>query len=216
MAQKIVKDVGATSKNGVQVKNERAYMTPQQLYDEACDHYKELMLIVRKGGLLLESIKGVSYSTDLALMQIDVVLQHILLTQAVYDGEVDRLERQFIDLITEHGDLFKLINSKCKTELSWGVIDVANNKFILTLLKEVLQDVLDMAFDFIEYFALLDAYIENANYFKVIQNSILSIAECLSWVDGDNSDYNGKELVKIFFGDYYQQKKTEFLQNKSR
>lgn len=100
--------------------------------------------------------------------------------------------------------------------MSWTVIDVANNKFIVSMLKSVVPEVLDMAGDFIDYFALLDAYVDDANFFKKIQDDILAIAECLAWIDGDSSDYNGQELVKIFFGDRYKNKKKEFLSKKSK
>ena len=84
------------------------------------------------------------------------------------------------------------------------------------MLKSVVPEVLDMAGDFIDYFALLDAYVDDANFFKKIQDDILVIAECLAWIDGDSSDYNGQELVKIFFGERYKNKKKEFLSKKAK
>lgn len=201
-------------KNLTNSNSERRNMTPQQLYDEACQHYKQLTLTVRRVGLLLEQADNIRYSTDTALIQIDLILQYMLLSQALKDGEIDNYERQFISMITEHGDLLALINSRFDSDFSWDSLEFLNNKTIFTMLKGVTGDIFDAANDFVTFFAFVDSVLENANYYKSVQTELVAIADCLSWIDGDNSDNSGKELVKIFLGDLYSNKKRNFLESK--
>ena len=116
--------------------NNKARMekAPQELYDEACKYYKDLQLTVRKIGLMLESVEDIDFSTTNALYQMDYALQYILLLQAVSDGEVDHFEQQFVDMITEHGDLLYIINDRYDTNLSWETLELFNNKSIYTML----------------------------------------------------------------------------------
>lgn len=185
---------------------------PQELYDEACKYYKNLQLTVRKLGLVLESTDGFNFSTTDALHEMDFALQFILLLQAVSDGEVDHFEQQFINLITEHGNLLGLLNKRYNTHFSWDSLELYNNKTIYTMLIGLTPDIVDLTNDFIVGMALVDAFIKDHDYYADIRCAFLNIAECLACIDNDASDNRGDDLFDKFFGSKYLEKKREFEQ----
>lgn len=194
------------------VHKERIGKAPQALYDEACKHYRNLQLIIRKIGLMLESVENIHYSTTQALYQMDYALQYMLLVQAVSDGVVDHFEQQFIDMITEHGDLMAIINNKYDTQFSWGSLELYNNKTIYTMIIGITQDVVNSTYDFVMGIAAVDAIITDHDYYADIRDEILNIAECLACIDNDASDNLGAEKFDILIGNSYLQKKREFEQ----
>ena len=190
----------------------RLDMTPQQLFDDACNYYKDLVLTIKRVGIILEGVKNFDYSTEIALRQIDWILQFILLDQALEDGEMEKNERLFIDQITKYGDLLQLINEKYQTNLQWGALEILNNKVLFEIMKAMVPQILELERDFIGYFAFADALIEDHDYYEDLRVDILNIAECLSLVNGDDSNNNGNELFDTFFGELYLNKKHEFEQ----
>lgn len=185
---------------------------PQELYDEARKYYKNLQLTVRKLGLVLESTDGFNFSTTDALYEMDFALQFILLLQAVSDGEVDHLEQQFINLITEHGNLLGLLNERYNTHFSWDSLEIYNNKTIYTMIIGLAPDVGRLTNDFTVGMALVDALIKEHDYYADIRNDFLNIVECLACIDKDASDNRGDNLFDEFFGSKYLEKKREFEQ----
>ncbi len=190
----------------------RLEKAPQELYDEACKYYKDLQLTVRKIGLMLESLEDVDFSTTNALYQMDYALQYLLLSQAVSDGEVDHFEQQFIDMITEHGDLLSIINDRYNVKLSWETLELFNNKSICTMLIGIIEDMAKLIADFITEIATVDAVIKDHDYYADIRCAILNIAECLACIDKDASDNRGDELFDTFIGSRYLEVKREFEQ----
>lgn len=189
---------------------ERLNKSPQALYDEACEHYKQLTLIVRRLGLILESSDKIRYSTTIALQQMDLILQFLLLIQANSDGEVDHLEQQFIDKITTHSDLLGLLNSKFGTNFSWDSLEWQNKKSIVVILIGMVKDISELTSDFIDGIALVDAATTDHDYYADIRKCFLNIAECLACVDKDSNDNQGDKLFDDYFGKYYLEKKKEF------
>lgn len=194
----------------------RLEKTPQELYDEACKYYKDLQLTVRKLGLVLESTDGFNFSTTDALHEMDLALQFILLLQAVSDGEVDHFEQQFIDLITEHGNLMGLLNERYNTHFTWDSLELYNNKTIYTMLISLAPDIIDITNDFIVGMALVDAVIKDHDYYADIRCAFLNIAECLACIDNDTSDNTGDDLFDKFFGSKYLETKRKFEKGLSK
>lgn len=192
--------------------NNKARMekAPQELYDEACKYYKDLQLTVRKIGLMLESVEDIDFSTTNALYQMDYALQYILLLQAVSDGEVDHFEQQFVDMITEHGDLLCIINDHYDTNLSWETLELFNNKSICTMLTGIIDDMSYIVLDFVTEMAMVDAIITDYDYYADIRKDFLNIAECLACIDNDASDNIGAEYFDSLIGNFYLEKKREF------
>lgn len=188
----------------------RVNMSPQQLFNEASTYYKDLTLTIKRVGLVLEDVENFDYSTEIALRQIDCVLQFLLLHQALEDGEMETNERLFIAQITKYGDLLSLINEKYNTDLRWDTLEILNNKVLFNIMKSIIPDILDMEIDFIDYFALADAIISDHDYYDDLRVDILNIAECLSLVNRDDSNNNGNEIFDNFFGSLYLDKKRDF------
>ena len=191
---------------------DRIEKTPQELYDEACKYYKDLQLIVRKLGLVLESTDGLNFSTTDALLKMDLALQYILLIQAVSDGEVDHFEQQFINLITEHGNLLGLLNERYNTNCTWDSLEIYNSKTIYTMLIGLAPDFCNLTSDFIVGMAVVDAIIKDHDYYADIRNDFLNIAGCLAGIDKDVCDNKGDELFDKLFGTQYLKIKREFEQ----
>lgn len=194
---------------------ERQNKSPQQLFDEACRYYKDLTLTVKRLGLALESIPSIDYSTEIALKQIDWIVQYMLLTQALVDGEIDTNERIFIDQITEYGNLLGLINEEHNLNLSWESLEVFNNKILFGIVKAMVNDIVGYVDDFVSFIAVADAYTDH-DYYDDFRTDILNIAECLAYVDGDNGDYMGNNLFDNLFGNMYLDKKREAEKNKDK
>ena len=192
--------------------NNKARMekAPQELYDEACKYYKDLQLTVRKIGLMLESVEDIDFSTTNALYQMDYALQYVLLLQAVSDGEVDHFEQQFVDMITEHGDLLCIINDRYDANLSWETLELFNNKSICTMLTGIIDDMSYIVLDFVTEMAMVDAIITDYDYYADIRKDFLNIAECLACIDNDASDNIGAEYFDRLIGNFYLEKKREF------
>lgn len=188
---------------------DRIKKTPQALYDEACAYYKKLSLTVKKIGLILESMEDSVYSTTIALRQMDYILQFVLLGQAASDGEVDHFEQQFIDLITDHGDLLVYLNNKHELNITWDSLELYNNRTMMSILTDLVPDINELSNDFVNYVASVDAALTDHNYYADIRTCVLNIAECLSCVDGDNGDNNAAKLFDLTIGNRYVAKKRE-------
>ena len=67
---------------------------------------------------------GKRYDTRITLAQFDMILQATLLSMALSDGNFDRLEQQFVDKITDYGDLLTYIkqDSQGRLDLTWSQV----------------------------------------------------------------------------------------------
>ena len=146
-------------------------------------------------------------------MQFDLLLQGVLLHIALADGHFDLYEQQFIDKITDHGDLMKFIESKTNGELDfqWADVNQLSRQEQLGFLNMVdtwLQS--DLCDDFIRPLATLDAATDDNKMDKLIRQ-MSTIAEGMGRIDGqlvqaDIEAYAKK--VSDLLGDRWQYRKT--------
>ncbi len=162
----------------------------QELFNKACeyyDHAQELVKTVAESYRKVEKeAKGSSsFNPGITLAEFDQILQGVLLTQALADNDFDRLERQFIDKITDHGDLLNYIKHDSNGELSltWDNIAWADSETQGKLIKALPEILENRCADFLVPFVIVEKVIDE-NLMEVLINDIVSIGACLSYVDG--------------------------------
>ena len=188
---------------------ERKNMSPKDLFIRACAYYDHLITNIKIIGRAIETNDKIKFSTNKALMEIDYILQYILLKQAMIDGDIDSNEIQFIQKISEHGDLMNLIYDKLNLKLKWSDLKIYKTKVLESVLKVIFSNIIDMVIDFIFNIAAFDAVYKKENFYVIFRKDFLNIAECLSYVDSDMSDNEGHKLFDYIFGDLYLKRKKE-------
>ncbi|MCC8357601.1 MAG: hypothetical protein LJU34_07155 [Oscillospiraceae bacterium] len=163
----------------------------QELFDQATRFYDNSIKLVK---LMDETFQKVAfkndpnsqYDTKITLAQFDWILQAVLLNQALSDGNFDRLERQFVDKITDYGDLLLYIKNKTNGELELSWDDIANlNTSTQQKLMEIIPPLLDESCDsFVKPLALVDKATDTFDELEHLTDNIAQICVCLAQVDG--------------------------------
>lgn len=171
----------------------------QQKFDQAVKHYDEAIELIKAldqtfQKVAFENAPGKRYDVKITLAQFDVILQAILLQQAVADGRFDRLEQQFIEKITDYGDLLTYIrkDSNGQLDLSWqqlASLDVGTVRKLADILPNVLSKVCD---SFVEPLAIVDKAIRDIDFFDKLTDHIAAICAMLGIVDGDDDRREGE------------------------
>lgn len=112
---------------------------------------------------IIEKISGItqtinpSFSTEMAIRQLDYGIQEVLyLIATTNDGIIDIVEKDFLENIVEHGDIFRdnivEISIQDTLKLSWGFVDKLkqpNNQQIIeiinTYVSPIVQDLIGCA-----------------------------------------------------------------------
>lgn len=129
------------------------------------------------------------WDTKVTLAQFDLILQAILLTTAVSDGEFHRLERQFVDKITDYGDLLVFIKKETNgdLDLTWDGI-AALSSDTQRKLAAILPSLLDKCCDnFVRPLATVDRAIDSQDFLDQITGNIAEISSYLADVDGSTT-----------------------------
>lgn len=167
----------------------------QELFDQATRYYDNSIELVK---LMDETFQKIAfqndpssrYDTKVTLAQFDRILQAVLLSQALGDGNFDRLERQFVDKITDYGDLLIYIKKKTNgdLDLSWDTIanlSASTQQKLVKILPSLLDDCCD---SFVKPLALLDKASTEVDELNALVENIGKIGACLAQVDGNVSD----------------------------
>ena len=168
----------------------------QELFDQAVKSYQEAIEMIRKMDVVYQEAmnranpnrKG--YDTRITLAQFDWILQAILLNTALSDGNFDRLEQQFVDKITDYGDLMAYIRKKTngQLDLTWDAIarvDQGTQRQLMELLPDIMNETCD---SFVGPLAAVDNAVEAVDFLEQLTRQIGSIAYCISAVDGNVED----------------------------
>lgn len=154
-------------------------------YDRAIDLIKTMDTVFQQAQKKSDSsFKG--WDTKITLAQFDWILQGILLSGALADGNFDRLERQFVDKITDYGDLMAYIKKQTNGELELTWDNVAGlsadvQQKLLAILPGLMEKTCD---SFVQPLAIVDNAIESRNFLDEIVKCIGEIGAYLSNVDG--------------------------------
>ena len=176
----------------------------QELFDQATGYYDHAVGLIRKMDELFQNAAfkndpGRRYDPRLTLAQFDMILQASLLSVAVSDGRFDPLEQQFVDKITDYGDLPGYIRGETQgqLDLSWGEM-AALSRDNQRLLVEVLPTILDrLCDDFVRPLALVDQAVLRAQGLKQIIQDVARICACLSQVDGVNQERERAACIQM-------------------
>ncbi len=163
----------------------------QELFDQATRSYDKAISIIRAmdetfQDAVFRNNPSQRYDTKVTLAQFDRILQAILLNEALSDGNFDRLEQQFVDKITDYGDLLVYIKRETngQLDLSWSVISSLDRRTQQQLM-DVMPSILDKLCDsFVKPLAVVDKAVDRINFLKQIEDLIAEICICLCKVDG--------------------------------
>ena len=154
-------------------------------FNVACRVYEEAKGTIRELSTIMQSVSP-EFSFEIAMRQFDLVLQGILLRTAMEDGYFLDEERQFIEKITDYGDIIAYFNKK-GIKISWsdlnGGTDESRKELSLTMVV-ALKEIAD---DFVTPFAIVDAAFPK-DYCKEITRQIGTICFALAGCDGDTTD----------------------------
>ena len=166
----------------------------QELFDKATVSYDNAIKMIRTMDETFQNVAfkndpGARYDTRVTLAQFDMILQATLLSLALSDGKFDRLEQQFVEKITDYGDLLTYIkqDSKGQLDLTWSQV-AALNPATQKKLIEALPVILDrLCESFVKPLAIVDKAIDQIDFLDKLEEEMASICVALSYVDG-NSD----------------------------
>ncbi|MCD8116409.1 MAG: hypothetical protein LUE21_04725 [Oscillospiraceae bacterium] len=176
----------------------------QDLFDQATRYYDDSIELVKLMDKTFQEIAfrndpSSRYDTKITLAQFDWILQAVLLSQALSDGNFDRLERQFVDKITDHGDLLGYIKNKTNGELalSWDGIaslSASTQQKLVKILPAPLDETCD---SFAKPLALLDKASKEVDELNALVEYIGKIGACLAQVDGRVTDEEAESAANM-------------------
>ncbi len=179
----------------------------QELFDQATKAYDRSIDIIRRMDEVFQNAAfkhepGRRYDTRITLAQFDMILQATLLSMALSDGNFDRLEQQFVDKITDYGDLLNYLrqDSKGQLDLTWSQVASLRSDTQAALVK-ALPVILDKLCDsFVKPLALVDKVVDQVDFLEQLEKNVVEICVCMSFVDG-NSDQGEKNICAKMVND---------------
>lgn len=165
----------------------------QELFDKAVVSYDSCIKMIRTMDETFQRVAfkdnpSARYDTRVTLAQFDMILQAVLLTMAMSDGNFDRLEQQFVEKITDYGDLLTFIrkDSNGQIDLTWSQVAALSpntQRKLVDALPAILNKLCD---SFVKPLAIVDSAINQVDFLDKLETEIAAICVCLSFVDGDS------------------------------
>ena len=183
-------------------------MGAQEIFDSAQAKYNEVIDTLTKFANMIEQATEGKFSTDIALVQFDCILQYMLLHEAIADGKISHVEQQFINYITDRGDILKVVKAKTDVELTWDELESISGETGSELLKALTPVYGELLADFVGSVAKVDGYIKEIDLLKLINDNIIGIFAAFASVDGDATDSERDSVINAYvdlFLNYYQQ-----------
>ena len=182
-------------------------MGAQQIFDSAQGKYNEVIDTLTKFANIIEKATEGKFSTDIALVQFDCILQYMLLHEAIADGKISHVEQQFINFITDRGDILKVVKAKTGVELTWDELENISGETGTELLKALTPVYGELLTDFVGSVAKVDGYVKEIDLLKLINDNIIAIFAAFANVDGDATDAERDSVINAYvdlFVSYYQ------------
>lgn len=153
-----------------------------------------------------------------ALIDFDLILQSVLFSSAIGDGEFHPLEKQFIEQLCESADILKLLEVKTDLELDWDTVLRLSPDTIQQLSEKISELTDEYTNDFVEIFAKIDAEHEELNIYKTFVENIKNIFTPFVYIDGEisNDEINvgAIEIDKLLYDKWNNEKKIVQFANK--
>lgn len=164
----------------------------QELFDLASAKYDQAIELIRTMDKAYQDAARKAdpsrsgYDPKVTLAQFDWILQAILLTQSISDGDFDRLERQFVDKITDYGDLLTYISQKTNGDLklTWDRIaslDQDTQAKLVAILPALMDETCN---SFVAPLALVESALGQFDFLKALTSIIGDIGAALASIDG--------------------------------
>lgn len=176
----------------------------QELFNEACKYYDQAQKLVKTVGESLRDLEkhaegSASFNPGITMAEFDQILQGVLLTQALADNNFDRLERQFIEKITDHGDLLNFIKHETKGQLAltWDEIawmDSETQGKLLEVLPQILEG---RCQDFLLPFVIIEKIVDEVDFMDTLVTYMAKIGACLACVDGQMDDIEPEGMMAM-------------------
>ena len=168
--------------------------TAQKNFKIACKIYEDSKKTIRELSDIAKSVAP-KFSYEIAMAQYDLILQAILLRTAMEDGYFLEEELQFVQKITEYGDIMAYFKKK-GVNVSWDIFNGGTDESRKELSLTMLVALKEIADDFVTPFAIIDAALPK-DYCEEITKQIGTICLSLACCDGDttNSDAFKHEAV---------------------
>ena len=152
----------------------------RQAYD------RSVALITALDESFLASSPNHGYDSAITLYQFDLILQAVLLHMALIDGNFHRLERKLIARLSEYGDLMHYLRREGTFgPIRWESIPRLTETEQQHLLAHLPGLLARTCATFVRPLALTDMEEENVDFLARLEEELLTIARCMSRVDGD-------------------------------
>ena len=182
-------------------------MGAQEIFDSAQAKYNEVIDTLTKFANIIEQATEGKFSTNIALVQFDCILQYMLLHEAIADGKISHVEQQFINFITDRGDILKVVKAKTDVEITWDDLESISGETGVELLKALTPVYGELLNDFVASVAKVDGYIKEVDLLKLINDNVIAIFAAFASVDGDATDAERDNVINAYvdlFVSYYQ------------
>jgi hypothetical protein len=175
----------------------------QDLFDKATDAYDKAIALIKQAYRIYQSTaqQADSAATDetTTLARFDWILQAILLSESLSDGYFDRMERQFVDKIADHGDLLAYLKEKTKGELSltWSGIakmSTDTHKKLIEMLPDLLDEICDA---FVRPLVAAESALNEYDFLDALTRLIGQIGTYLAYVDGECEEIEVDHCAKM-------------------
>ena len=183
-----------------------AKLSAQDCFNAACSYYNEARSIVEELSNLAKRINS-KFQFEIAMRQYDQLVQAVLISAAVADGQYMQIESDFINKITDYADVLAGFNNEMKknnsewVDFTWDNIDdFANSVETETknrLVAMILTYVDDLAADFVKWFAPIDGAM-GQNYLEDLVSKTCGIILAFTGVDGDDLEADNSDSVKEY------------------
>ena len=141
-----------------------------------------------------------AYTFEVAMHELEIVLQAVLLKSAVADGDFEGFEEFFIENTRKYADILTSINSELESFdsewscISWDDLYDMPSEDIELLARVGVKIAKGYADEFVTELARADKIIKEKNYLKMLNNDVIAIVLAFSGVDGDNIEGESAEL----------------------
>ncbi len=182
-------------------------MSAQDVFNSAQKHYNEVTEVLGKFGDMIAKATEGQFSTDIALLQFDCILQYMLLHEAVADGNISKVEQQFINLITDRGDILRVVEKKTGVSLAWDDLTGIDKDTGDKLLSAITPTYAELLLDFLNHIAKVDGYIKEIDLLELINDKVVAIFVDFANVDGTATDEERDAVVNAYvdlFINHYQ------------
>lgn len=158
-------------------------MTTKEIIEEAKICYSNCRIILQGLCDITHEIEA-DFDETTAFEQFDYLLQAILFSQSIADGDFCDAEKEFIEQVLTSVDLFAHVKAEGFNDLSWDKVYQLSTEEQGRLALSI-NDALDTyANDFVLPFAILDAG-TTTNSLKDLSRNLAGIGILLSSVDGE-------------------------------